>query len=90
MGKTASEPMYQQIAEDIKKKIQTGEYKENEQIPTETELEKIYGVSRITVRKAMEILVGEEILIRKRRMGTFVALQIAKLFCAALSFTPCS
>ena len=73
MGKTASEPMYQQIAEDIKKKIQTGEYKENEQIPTETELEKIYGVSRITVRKAMEILVGEEILIRKRRMGTFVA-----------------
>lgn len=73
MGKTASEPMYQQIAEDVKKKIQTGEYKENEQIPTETELEKIYGVSRITVRKAMEILVGEEILIRKRRMGTFVA-----------------
>ena len=52
MGKTASEPMYQQIAEDVKKKIQTGEYKENEQIPTETELEKIYGVSQDYCKKS--------------------------------------
>ena len=64
--------MYQQIAADIKNKIQTGEYKENTKIPTEFELEKIYGVSRITIRKALELLVDDEILVRKQRMGTFV------------------
>lgn len=65
-------PMYQQIAADIKNKIQIGEYKENSKIPTEFELEKIYGVSRITIRKALELLVDDDILVRKQRMGTFV------------------
>ena len=65
-------PMYQQIAADIKNKIQIGEYKENSKIPTEFELEKIYEVSRITIRKALELLVDDDILARKQRMGTFV------------------
>ena len=79
MGKTASEPMYQQIAEDIKKKIQTGEYKENERIPTETELEKIYGVSRITVRKAMELKKAEAADLQRLELNDNMVLSIKRL-----------
>lgn len=66
-------PLYLQIAEDIKSKIQEGEIKANTRIPTEIELSEAYQVSRITIRKALELLVDEEILVRKQRIGTFVS-----------------
>lgn len=66
-------PLYLQIAEDIKAKIQKGELKSNSRIPTELELSDQYRVSRITIRKALELLVDEEILVRKQRIGTFVS-----------------
>lgn len=71
MEKTAS-PLYLKIAEDIKKKINEGVFPPNTKIPTEFEFEKMYGVSRITIRKALELLVDDEILIRKQRIGTYV------------------
>ena len=58
-------PLYLQIAEDIKSKIKKEELKANSRIPTELELSDFYQVSRITIRKALELLVDEEILIRK-------------------------
>lgn len=66
-------PLYQQIADDIKAKIKSEELKPNSRIPTELELSDIYQVSRITIRKALELLVDEEILIRKQKIGTFVS-----------------
>ncbi|MGI5948499.1 MAG: GntR family transcriptional regulator [Lachnospiraceae bacterium] len=66
-------PLYIQIAEDIKSKIKREELKANSRIPTELELSEIYQVSRITIRKALELLVDEEILIRKQKIGTFVS-----------------
>lgn len=66
-------PLYIQIAEDIKSKIKKEELKANSRIPTELELSEIYQVSRITIRKALELLVDEEILIRKQKIGTFVS-----------------
>lgn len=71
MEKAAS-PLYLKIAEDIKKKINEGVFPPNTKLPTEFEFEKMYGVSRITVRKALELLVDDEILIRKQRIGTYV------------------
>ena len=65
-------PLYVQIAENIKGKIAGREILPGSRIPTEAELSKSYGVSRITIRKALELLVEEEILVRKQRLGTFV------------------
>lgn len=66
-------PLYMQIAEDIKTKIEKKELAPNSRIPTELELSEAYGVSRITIRKALELLVEDEILVRRQRIGTFVS-----------------
>ena len=66
-------PLYIQIAGEIKSKIEYGELPANSKIPTEMELSSDYGVSRITIRKALEMLVEEGILIRRQRVGTFVS-----------------
>ena len=66
-------PLYIQIAEDIKSRIGQGALLPNTRIPTEMELGTHYGVSRITIRKALELLVDEEILIRKQQIGTFIS-----------------
>ena len=52
-------PLYMQIAGDIKSKIERKELVANSRIPTELELSEAYGVSRITIRKALELLVED-------------------------------
>lgn len=66
-------PLYFQIAADIRSKIESGEINAGDRIPTEQELGQVYKVSRITIRKALELLVDEEILVRRQRIGTFVS-----------------
>jgi GntR family transcriptional regulator len=66
-------PLYTQIKKDIKFKITCGVWQQGMKIPTELELCKQYDVSRITLRKAIEELVNEGLLIRERPLGTFVA-----------------
>ena len=50
------QPMYQQIAEDLRKKIDTGQYAQGSQLPTELDLRGEYGASRNTVRDAIKRL----------------------------------
>lgn len=66
-------PLYQKLAEDIKQQIADGILKENEKLPPELELSKEYSVSRVTVRKAMEILADEGYVKKHQGIGTFVA-----------------
>ncbi|RKX79097.1 MAG: GntR family transcriptional regulator [Spirochaetes bacterium] len=66
-------PLYFQLQEIIKRKIESGEYKPGDLIPTERELQEKYGVSRITVRNAIEGLVFEDLLVKKQGLGTMVA-----------------
>lgn len=73
LNKESSVPLYQQLMEVIQNQILNGELKENDRIPTEIELSREYDVSRITVRKAVELLVEEEILIKRQGIGTFVS-----------------
>ncbi len=68
-----SMPLYLQMVERIRSQILSGELKAHEQIMTEKELSEQYGVSRITVRNALDVLTEEGLLIRKRGKGTFVA-----------------
>ncbi len=65
-------PFYAQIRDDIKEKIEMGYWKEGELIPTEMELAKSYGVSRVTMRKAISYLVKEHYLQRIAGFGTTV------------------
>ena len=66
-------PLYYQIREDLRRRIEAGQWKPGEAIPSEAELQEIYGVSRATVRQALSELVMEGLLIRKQGRGTFVA-----------------
>ncbi|KRM18281.1 UbiC transcription regulator-associated [Ligilactobacillus hayakitensis DSM 18933 = JCM 14209] len=66
-------PVYIQIHNHIKKDIESGRWKIGEKIPPERELSKAFGVSRMTLRQAIQTLVDEGILERKVGSGTFVA-----------------
>jgi len=66
-------PYYYQLKEELLSKLRTGDLKMGDQIPTEMDLVKQYGVSRPTVRRAIAELVQEGYLERTRGRGTFVA-----------------
>ena len=63
---------YEEIAEDIKNRIESGEYRPNDQLPLEKEMCEKYGVSRITIKKAMDKLVMRGLVVKRRGAGTFV------------------
>lgn len=65
-------PLYLQLKDTIKQAILSGEYKEHQKIPAESEFEKQYKVSRITVRRAVSELVKEGYLVKQPGKGTFV------------------
>ena len=69
----AFSPLYQQIKQVILQSLQNGEWKPQESIPSEMELARRYGVSQGTVRKAIDELAAENIVVRRQGKGTFVA-----------------
>lgn len=66
-------PVYLQIREAIYNKIISGEYKAGEKLPAEEKLAEEYGVSRMTVNKALMELVSREYLTRIQGSGTYVS-----------------
>jgi GntR family transcriptional regulator len=71
-------PLYQQIKSLILQSLQAGEWKPAESIPSEMELAARYGVSQGTVRKAIDELSSENLLVRRQGKGTFVATHTAR------------
>jgi len=65
-------PHYHQLKEILQKRIESGEFKPDDQFPTEEQLCQEYGVSRGTVGRAVKILADEGWLRRKQGRGTFV------------------
>jgi GntR family transcriptional regulator len=66
-------PLYQQIKSLITQALETGEWKPGTSIPSENELALRFGVSQGTVRKAIDELAAENLLVRRQGKGTFVA-----------------
>ena len=66
-------PLYQQIKALITQSLQSGEWKPGELIPSEVELAGRYKVSQGTVRKAIDELAAENLVVRRQGKGTFVA-----------------
>ena len=73
LEKKSQSPLYQQLMARLKNDILAGVYPSGARIPSEQLLCETYGVSRVTVRKAMLDLVQEGLLVRKQGKGTFVA-----------------
>ncbi len=65
-------PLYQRLREEMLAKIAAGEWTPGAPIPTEAELTRQYGVAIGTVRKAVDTLVNEGLLLRSQGRGTFV------------------
>lgn len=68
-------PLYFQIEMDLRKKIVDGGFKPGHLLPSERELVQSYNVSRLTVREAINRLVGQGLVVKKQGKGTFVAEQ---------------
>ncbi|MBS3997995.1 MAG: UTRA domain-containing protein [Hydrogenophaga sp.] len=69
----AFSPLYQQIKSLILRSLQGGEWKPGEMIPSEVDLAARYRVSQGTVRKAIDALATDNLLVRRQGKGTFVA-----------------
>src|SRR3990167_9937147 len=69
----AFSPLYQQIKSLILNSLRSGEWKPGEVIPSEMELAVRFRVSQGTVRKAIDELAAENLLLRRQGKGTFVA-----------------
>lgn len=65
-------PIYFQLQNWIRDQIEQGVFKTGDKIPTEHELVEITGLARATIRQAVQNLVNMGLVVRKRRMGTFV------------------
>lgn len=70
--KRKSEPLYIQIAEELREEINNGEYIDSEKIPSETKLADKMGVSRTTIREAVGILEKDGLVDRIHGVGTII------------------
>jgi GntR family transcriptional regulator len=72
MLKNNGTSFYYQIADTIHSRIKSGQYPADMVLPSSYKLCKEFGVSDITIRNAMDILVREGVIVRKRGVGTIV------------------
>ena len=75
LNSESSIPLYKQIVKIIGDNVEQGILKSGEKLPSEFELITIFGVSRITVRAAIDELENMGIVKRSRGKGTFVTAQ---------------
>src|SRR5262249_51366501 len=75
-GAVVDAPIYQFIAQELRNKIESGELKPGNQLPTERELQEIYGASRNTVRDAVKSLVNQGLIEAFPGKGMFIRQQI--------------
>jgi GntR family transcriptional regulator len=66
-------PLYHQISLCFRDLIRTGQVQAGEPVPSEMELSSLFGVSRLTVRRALDDLARDGLLTRRQGVGTFVA-----------------
>jgi DNA-binding GntR family transcriptional regulator len=72
MKTLSSTPQYQQVADTLRQRIARAEYRVGDVIPSSTELEMLFSVSNITIRKALAILSDEGLVTGYRGIGTVI------------------
>ena len=73
LDRRSSVPLYYQLQELLHQQIHSGRFNVGDPLPSEGELCRIFGVSRIVVRQALEVLEDDGEIVRQQGRGTFVA-----------------
>lgn len=73
LNKNSFEPFYVQILTQLKQQIHSGALGVHDPLPSEMDIARIFGVSRMTARQALQTLTGEGLAYRRRGRGTFIA-----------------
>lgn len=87
LDRSSKKPLYQQLRHNLREVIEKDVLAPEDVLPAERDIALDFGVSRITVRKAIEGLVEEGLLDRRHGAGTFVASRIQKNMGALSSFS---
>jgi GntR family transcriptional regulator len=66
-------PVYYRLAEDLKQRIESGELRPGDMVPSESQLGVDYGISRMTVRRGLALLLESNLIETIRGKGNFVA-----------------
>ncbi len=80
-------PLYQQLQQALRRAIDEGALGASAALPAERQLAEELGISRITVRKAIDALVEEGLLVRRAGAGNFVNARFEKNFAKLSSFS---
>ncbi len=73
LDRTSFVPLYYQLQELLKEQIESGVWSPGEALPSEPELARRFGISRVVVRQALAILEDDRQIVRIKGRGTFVA-----------------
>ena len=87
LDESSAQPLYQQLQRALRHAIESRVISPDDALPPERDLAEELSVSRITVRKAIDGLVEEGLLIRKQGSGTFVSNRVEKNFAKLTSFS---
>ena len=87
LGAQTPGPLYQQLQRALRQAIASQRLAPDEALPAEREIAMDLGVSRITVRKALDALADEGLVTRRQGAGTFVASRVEKSFSKLSSFS---
>lgn len=87
LDEASTQPLYQQLKRKLRAAIENRVLGPDDALPPERDLAEELSVSRITVRKAIEGLVEEGLLMRRQGSGTFVSNRVEKNFSKLTSFS---
>jgi GntR family transcriptional regulator len=73
IDKSSPIPYYAQLKDTLREKIERGEWKAGDQIPSEPDLCRLFDVSRTVIRQALKDMAYEGLIVREKGKGTFVA-----------------
>ena len=87
LNEQARGPLYQQLQRALRQAIEDKRLASDSALPPERDIASDFGVSRITVRKALDALAEEGLVHRRHGAGTFVAARVEKSFSMLSSFS---
>jgi GntR family transcriptional regulator len=82
-----SSPLYVQLARKLGQAIRDGRYQADEALPSERVLSESLDVSRVTARKAIDQLVDQGLIVRRRGSGNYIAPRIEQPLSRLTSFS---